>query len=270
MKVRKCYLGGKQKALTLSYDDGIIQDIQLTGIMRKYGLKGTFNLNSGLGSEDRWIYKAATVRRIPSQRMAEVYDGQEIAVHSKTHPHLEVLPKRELYAQLYEDRKALEERFGCQVTGMALPFGSWNNEVYQAIKTLGFRYNRTTVSTHDFQVPEDFLLWPATCHHADPELFSLTEAFLETADELALFYLWGHSYEFEGCRSWDVIEAFAGRISGQENVWYASNGEICAYLEDMKRLVAGEDFLLNPTGRVLWVELDGESRALLPGEWVNL
>ena len=35
MKVRKCYLGGKQKALTLSYDDGIIQDIQLTGIMRK-------------------------------------------------------------------------------------------------------------------------------------------------------------------------------------------------------------------------------------------
>ena len=40
--------GGKRKALTLSYDDGVEQDITLMGILDKYGIKCTFNLNSGL------------------------------------------------------------------------------------------------------------------------------------------------------------------------------------------------------------------------------
>ena len=39
--------GGKKKALTLSYDDGKEQDIRLVSIMRRNGLKGTFNLNGG-------------------------------------------------------------------------------------------------------------------------------------------------------------------------------------------------------------------------------
>ena len=35
------------KILTFSYDDGVRQDIRLCEIFRKYGLKDTFNLNSG-------------------------------------------------------------------------------------------------------------------------------------------------------------------------------------------------------------------------------
>ena len=37
---------GRQKTLTLSYDDGPVQDIRLIDIMNHYGIKGTFNLNS--------------------------------------------------------------------------------------------------------------------------------------------------------------------------------------------------------------------------------
>ena len=142
--------------------------------------------------------------------------------------------------------------------------------IYQVIRNLGFSYNRTARSTHDFRVPEDFLRWDGTCHHGDPELFPLLEAFLETEEELALFYLWGHSFEFEGDRTWNLIEAFAQKISGKEDVWYATNGEICAYLTAMKRLVTGDGFLLNPTEIPLWVELDDVSRQLLPGQWLNL
>ncbi len=39
--------GGRKKALTLSYDDGVEQDRRLMQIMDAHGLKGTFNLNSG-------------------------------------------------------------------------------------------------------------------------------------------------------------------------------------------------------------------------------
>ena len=35
----------KQKALTLSYDDGVVQDIRLMEILNKNGIKATFNIN---------------------------------------------------------------------------------------------------------------------------------------------------------------------------------------------------------------------------------
>ena len=37
-----------RKALTFSFDDGNVDDIRLIEILNKYGLKATFNLNSGL------------------------------------------------------------------------------------------------------------------------------------------------------------------------------------------------------------------------------
>lgn len=39
---------GKKKALTLSYDDGVEQDRRLVEILNRYGIKATFNINSGV------------------------------------------------------------------------------------------------------------------------------------------------------------------------------------------------------------------------------
>ena len=38
---------GKKKALTFSFDDGVTQDKKLIEILNRYGLKATFNINSG-------------------------------------------------------------------------------------------------------------------------------------------------------------------------------------------------------------------------------
>ena len=54
---------GKKKAVTFSFDDGVTQDIRLIEIFNKYGLKGTFNLNSGfLGLEGTLDRNGRTVR----------------------------------------------------------------------------------------------------------------------------------------------------------------------------------------------------------------
>ena len=37
-----------KKYFTLSFDDGLEQDKRVLDLMKKYGLKGTFNLNSGM------------------------------------------------------------------------------------------------------------------------------------------------------------------------------------------------------------------------------
>ena len=47
--MRICYMypGKKFKALTFSFDDGVVQDQKLIDIFNRNGLKGTFNLNTG-------------------------------------------------------------------------------------------------------------------------------------------------------------------------------------------------------------------------------
>ena len=39
------YPGGKAKAVTFSYDDGVPQDQRLAALFDKYGMKATFNFN---------------------------------------------------------------------------------------------------------------------------------------------------------------------------------------------------------------------------------
>ena len=69
-----------RKAFVLSYDDGVRQDIRLVEMLNKYGLKCTFNLNSGLmGPPYKWEADGVVIERIPSRSLRELYAGHEIA-----------------------------------------------------------------------------------------------------------------------------------------------------------------------------------------------
>ncbi|MDE7324667.1 MAG: polysaccharide deacetylase family protein, partial [Lachnospiraceae bacterium] len=192
--------GGRQRALTLSYDDGVEQDIKLIGIMKEHGLKGTFNLNSGTYPEEGTIYPAGHIhRRLTKKQVGELYlaNGMEVAVHGLTHPFLQELPPVLCVQEVLKDRENLEEQFGCIVRGMAYPFGTYSDGVVRILRECGIAYARTVQSTRKFDIPQDWLRMPATCHHNDPELMTLAKRFVEPFHWTTpqLFYLWGHSYE---------------------------------------------------------------------------
>ena len=47
-----------RKALTFSYDDGNEQDRKLLEILNRYGMKATFNVNTGLNHDcGTWVYR---------------------------------------------------------------------------------------------------------------------------------------------------------------------------------------------------------------------
>ena len=76
--------GGKRKALTLSYDDGVAQDQRLIEIMNQHGLKGTFNLSSGVyPPEGKEWRPGAYHRRLNKREATQLYSssGQEVAIH---------------------------------------------------------------------------------------------------------------------------------------------------------------------------------------------
>lgn len=269
MAYRKLYPEGKEKAVTFSYDDGVQEDKRLIRLFGEYGAKATFNLNSGLDSANSWIYRGVEVKRIPWEQMPDLYKGHEIACHSSTHPHLEQLDDISVCRELLEDRTALSNHFRCKITGMALPYGTWNETVLLSIEKLGFNYCRTTRTTHEFSLPNNFLLWDATCHHDDPELMNLAERFSTTQKELALFYVWGHAYEFDGNDNWGVIENLLKYLHPRSDIWYASNGEVQKYVSDISRLIAKENWFCNPSSQDVWVEANGKVIVVPAGQYVQ-
>ena len=57
--------GFKGKALTLSYDDGVVQDIRLVEIMKKYGMDEQ-DVYDGLNNEifDNWVFQYYSKRYV--------------------------------------------------------------------------------------------------------------------------------------------------------------------------------------------------------------
>jgi hypothetical protein len=115
---------------------------------------------------------------------------------------------------------------------------------------------------------------PATCHHNDPRLMDLARAFVETTqfNDPPLFYVWGHSYEFDAWNNWNVIEEFAEYIGNRSDIWYATNIEIYDYIEAFNSLQfsAAGTRVYNPTLIDVWFVNREKLYSVKSGETVEL
>ena len=260
--------GGKSRALTLSYDDGVYQDLRLIEILKKHGIKCTFNLNAGL---------LGTEPRLSKEQILSAYpeDMFEVACHGYTHPWLDECDAANCAAEVLEDRRALEEIFGRPIQGMAYPMGTFTDETVAVLKNCGIRYCRTTVSTESFDMPKDWLRMPATCRHKNPRLMELADRFLEDTIYAPprLFYVWGHSYEFDNDNNWHVIEQFAEKMGGHEDIFYGTNMDIYNAWLDFTRLESTADghIIYNPNVRTVWIaNKGGKVYEIKPGQTIEL
>ena len=59
-------------------------------------------------------------------------------------------------------------------------------------------------------------------------MFELGEKFLSLkADKPQIFYIWGHSYEFDIFpERWELFEEFLKMMSGKDDIFYGTNKEI--------------------------------------------
>ena len=269
--------GGKRKSLTLSYDDGVLQDQRLINMMKNYGIKGTFNLNSGLIGKTgkmRVNEKEVDISTFSEEDIRKIYRGMEVATHGAEHTELTGLGHAAV-GELLEDRKKLENILSELVLGHAYPFGIYDNRTIEILKAVGIRYARTVKSTKDFFLPEDLYRWNPTCHHTAPELMNLISEFCNEDNSFglpSLFYLWGHSYEFDVDDNWELIEEFMKYVfKYREKIWMATNIEIVTYMEAYKSLVffADGERVYNPSQEKIWMEHFGKIYVIKPGENIS-
>ena len=246
---------GCDKALTLSYDDGVRQDIRLIDIMSKNGLKGTFNLNSGRLSVNDVPGKSY----LTNSEAAKLYtgSGNEVALHGMEHCFWSDVSAAAAMYDIAADKHNLEKLTGMPVRGGAYPFGTFNDAAVKILELSDIKYCRTIISSCSFDIPTDWLRLKPTCHHNDSRLSELTERFLNTSPDRIpyLFYLWGHSYEFDNDNNWELIEDFAEKVGGRDDIWYATNIEIYDYVQAFCSLIFASDgsFAINPTATDVWL-----------------
>ena len=272
--ISRCFPYGKLKALTMSYDDGRHCDKKLIDIFNRYNIKGTFHLNSGtIDNEESKKYDKYG-KRIRLSEINKIYKGHEVACHTVNHIPLTEYSKAELLNEIIENRKALEKEVKYPVRGMSYPYGSFNQDTKNILKTAGIEYSRTVNDTYSFEMPKDFLEWNGTCRNIDDKLLEYGEKFLNynTKRGLALMYVWGHSYEFARDNSWDKIEKFCALIADKEDIWYATNIEIVDYLNAWKNLKYSMDgsFVYNPSYISVWVREKGNIYEIKGGQTLYL
>ena len=220
---------GYRKALTFSYDDGIEQDRRLVDIFNHYGMKATFNLNTGIQSnESCFEIDGIHIQRMEQEGLNQLYKGHEIAVHGLRHTAPDSLAQEEYKQEFITDAENIERLYGKYPVGMAYAYGVFNDEVIKYLSDAGFKYGRTTGATHSFDMPKEPLKLESTCHHNDEMLFALAENFLEAEpaeNEQLLFYIWGHSYEFDVNNNWERIEKLCKMLGGRDDIFYGTNSQ---------------------------------------------
>lgn len=273
---------GKTKAVTFSYDDGCRQDLRTAKVFDGYGMKCTFNINSAklIGG------KALTADEVREHMLDK---GHEVAVHGERHRAPGLVRPIEGIRDVLNCRLDLEKMFGRIIRGMAYPNSGvrifTNQASYEDIrsylKDLDIVYSRTLGQDNKgFRLPTDWYQWVPTAHHDNPQILEWAKEFVEMdLDSLygsqktaKLFYVWGHSYEFDRKDNWQHLNDICEVLAGKEDIWYATNMEIYEYAAAYDSLVFSADGcrVYNPSLQTIWFDVDGKEYRVESGQTLEI
>ncbi|MBQ6884566.1 MAG: polysaccharide deacetylase family protein [Clostridia bacterium] len=275
---------GKGKCVTLSYDDARKSDIRFSDMLQKYGLKCTFNVTGEKFRSPKDNLTADEIKKYIIDR------GHEVALHNYNHRASGYLRSIEGIREVLDNRTELEQEFDMIIRGMAYPDSGIHifsnpDYTYEKIKNylteLDVAYARNTATDNGFDLPNDWHNWKPTAHHDRENVFELIDQFLKidlsenmyiASRRSRLFYLWGHSFEFDNKNNWDHGEEVMKKLSGHDDIWYATNIEIYDYVQAYNSLIYSADGtrIYNPTLKTIWLDIDKKVYEIKSGETLKL
>tara|TARA_A100000164_G_scaffold359053_1_gene371296 strand:- start:1591 stop:2490 length:900 start_codon:yes stop_codon:yes gene_type:complete len=264
------YPNGKYKALIMSYDDGLVDDIALTQLFDRYGIIGTFHLNSGfLGTKAIWNEgKTNEVLQtyLSTDTLQHIFKNHEIAVHGTYHKALASLSDEEILEEINVDIENLTALSNNKISSMAYAFGSTNENVADVISTTQLTNARTVKASYNFELPQNHYLWNPTCH--DNEALNYLQEYISlNSPTLSLFYVWGHSWEFRDTLRNENILKFCHEIGNRNDIWYTGAGTFTNYHASLKALEITDKEITNPEGNgIVYFKEKGQLKSLYPGE----
>ncbi len=267
----------RTKAVTFSYDDGNVADVELVKHLNQYGLKATFNLSGTGFPKDR---ETSGWSRVTEEEALTIYkDGHDVAVHGARHTAPILSAPKDGIMEIAENRRFLENFFGKIVRGSALPDrGLTTPTIQEYMKYLGIVYCRVVDTDGGFALPKNWMEWKMTAHQLNPNLHEMIDKFLNTDPldqyvcnrESILLAIWGHSFELPG--KWELIDNIGEKVGGREDIWYVNNTDLYEYCHAYDSLIFSFDntMVYNPTQVTVWFEASMKNYKIEPGETIYL
>lgn len=283
---------GRAKALTFSFDDGVIQDEWLVETLHANKMKGTFNINSGLCMYDEVDYDKLNPlyfpikdiqKRLTRDKFIQLFCGSEmeVACHGYTHAQLDLLDTASILRELIFDRTELERVVKKNVRGFAYPQGSTNDIVISCMRQCGLLYGRLAGASFSLAVPSDPYRIMPSCHYLQDEAYDFAKKFIQKEitsgvfdwnTNAALLYIWGHGYEMRTPEDYRKAENLIKLLAGREEIWYCTNIEFFEYKQAFDGLVfsAEREFVQNVSCLPVWVYANGKTIVVPAGETIAL
>lgn len=119
------------KPIVITFDDGWKEHYSYAfHVLKKYNFLATFFIVSGSVGHSAYM---------DWQEIKELAAaGMDIQSHSVTHARLTTLKPDDLWRELAESKKTLEDQLGKPVTVLAYPYGSYNQKVVAMVKKAGY------------------------------------------------------------------------------------------------------------------------------------
>lgn len=264
--VVKAWPEGKLKAFTASFDDGYLNyenEQWLVDVFNANGIKGTFNMPSGLFND--YNTDAAAFK--------ELYTGFEVAAHTAYHTKYSEYTPDFFEDAVQADIEALPAITEGAIEGIAYPNGeSANEEEKEILKDNGILYGRSTYSSRNFEIPDDLYNWNPTCFQYNiGEFQSDAQTFVSMSpSEMKLMEVWGHGYQLNDDNK-AATRAVYELAGNRDDIYYASNIEIAKYLMAIDELVISTDesnitTVYNPSDMTVWVNASGKGVEIPAGE----
>ncbi len=225
--VKKTY----KKYFTMSFDDGTYEDEKMIALLKKYGVKASFCINTGLMDGNDVIEVAGNWTRMSFDHAKEnkVYEGFDIISHGYRHKELTFLSDDEIISEIKNDAAKIKELTGVSTVGFAYPGGTAYYNAYITdvmLRNTDVKFARDTADTYSFLLPSNFMAWHPTCSILDDRLLSLAEEFLSAeATEDMLFYAWDHPWAITAFNAWDKTERLLKMLAESDDVVFVTNTE---------------------------------------------
>ncbi|MBE6359084.1 MAG: hypothetical protein E7057_07555 [Lentisphaerae bacterium] len=209
------------------WDDGVLNDVKLADLCRKYNAKATFNLNPALHRAKERITTGWQFRdtgyypgKLAWNEIKDVYDGFEVASHTMCHCNAGEVDDQVFLTEAVSAKVILEDLFQKPCRGFAWPCGRYTDKTADLLQAAGFAYGRTVQNTDTVSAFKHPMILHSSCHFQNPEFWNIFET-AKTTDNI--FYFWGHSYEMMDDENlWAAFEDKLRRLSSDPEVQWVN------------------------------------------------
>jgi len=223
---------GKRVFFTTSWDDGNKSDLKVARILKKHCIKGTFYIPI------HWKY-----RTLNDKDIKKLSKNFEIGFHGFEHKNLTKLNKVELKKEILESKKLLEKTINKKIVCFAYPFGIYNKNALETVKSSGYKFARTDIETCLEKRTNPLLSHISVQVSNKPTRyfirffkFNMTSVlswhkrakllFDKVLNEGGIFHISGHSWEIEKNDDWEKLIDFFDYAVKHDDVIFLNNSEI--------------------------------------------